>query len=149
MSTVPVHAQKSGFLAKTLGTLASDPPWAAKSFLAASATTVAGIGAWLSNMMSPALASAGGSFLGGFLIGWAFRKTVKLALIITASLLMLIAVLKTTGWIHLDWTLIQADVNHILDWGRGKAQGFKEVLTGYLPSAGAAGAGALFGFRKK
>ena len=62
MSNVPAQTQSGGFLAKTLGTLASDPPWAAKSFLAAGATTVAGVGAWLSNMMSPALASAGGSF---------------------------------------------------------------------------------------
>ncbi len=127
----------------------SDPPWAAKSFLAAGATTVAGIGTWLSNLTSPALASAGGSFLGGFLIGWAFRKTLKLALLVTGSLLVLIVILKTTGWIHLDWTLIQADVNRILDWARGKAQGFKEVLTGYLPSAGAGGAGVFFGLRKK
>jgi uncharacterized membrane protein (Fun14 family) len=145
----PAPAAKSSLLAKTLGPLLSDPPWAAKSFLAAGATTVAGIGAWLSDMMSPALANGGASFLGGFLLGWAIRKTVKLALLVAASLLALIAVLKTTGWIHLDWTLIQADVNHILDWGRGKAQGFKDVLTGYLPSAGAAGAGTFFGFRKK
>ncbi len=148
MSHVPAQTQ-SGFLAKTLGTLASDPPWAAKSFLAAGATTVAGFGAWLSNMMSPALASAGASFLGGFLLGWAFRKTLKLALLVTGSLLLLIAILKTTGWIHLDWTLIQADATRTLDWARGKAQGFKDVLTGYLPSAGSAGAGAIFGFRKK
>lgn len=148
MSNVPAQTQ-SGFVAKTLGTLASDPPWAAKSFLAASATTAAGIGAWLTDMMSPALANGGASFMGGFLLGWVFRKAVKLALLITGSLLALIAILKTTGWIHLDWSLIQADVNHILDWGRGKAQGFKDVLTGYLPSAGAAGAGAFFGFRKK
>jgi uncharacterized membrane protein (Fun14 family) len=139
----------SGFLAKALAPLASDPPWAAKSFLAAGATTVAGIGAWLTDMMSPALANWGASFLGGFLLGWAVRKTVKLALLVAASLVAIIAVLKTTGWIHLDWTLIQADVNHLLDWGRGKAQGFKEVLKGYLPAAGAAGAGAFFGFRKK
>ncbi|HEX5543997.1 MAG TPA: FUN14 domain-containing protein [Nitrospira sp.] len=145
----PVHPSQSGFLAKTLGTVMSDPPWAAKSFLAAGATTVAGLGAWLSNMMSPALASGGASFLGGFLIGWAFRKTLKLALLVTGSLLVLIAVLKTTGWIHLDWTLIQADATRTLDWAQGKAQDFKEVLTGYLPSAGAAGVGALFGFRKK
>ena len=145
----PVHPSQSGFLAKTLGTVMSDPPWAAKSFLAAGATTVAGLGAWLSNMMSPALASGGASFLGGFLIGWAFRKTLKLALLVTGSLLVLIAVLKTTGWIHLDWTLIQADATRTLDWARGKAQDFKEVLTGYLPAAGAAGVGALFGFRKK
>ncbi|WHZ25470.1 MAG: hypothetical protein OJF51_000265 [Nitrospira sp.] len=148
MSNIPAQPQ-SGFLGKTLGTLASDPPWAAKSFLAAGATTVAGIGAWLTDMMSPALARGGASFLGGFLLGWAFRKTVKLALIIAGSLLVLIAVLKTTGWVHLDWTLIQADVNRTLDWARGKAQGLKEVLAGYLPAAGAAGAGAFFGFRKK
>jgi uncharacterized membrane protein (Fun14 family) len=64
-------------------------------------------------------------------------------------LLVLIAVLKTTGWIHLDWTLIQADTTRRLDWARGKAQGLKEVLAGYLPAAGAAGAGAIFGLRKK
>ncbi|HSA87407.1 MAG TPA: FUN14 domain-containing protein [Nitrospira sp.] len=148
MTNAPAQSH-SGFLAKTLGTFASDPPWAAKSFLAASAATVAGFGAWLTDMMSPALANGGASFLGGFLLGWAVRKTVKLALLIAASLVALIAILKTTGWIHLDWTLIQADVNHVLDWGRGKAQGFKQVLSGYLPSAGAAGAGAFFGFRKK
>ncbi len=148
MSNVPAQTQ-SGFLAKTVGTLATDPPWAAKSFLAASATTAAGIGAWLTDMMSPALANGGASFLGGFLLGWAVRKTVKLALLVAASLLALIAILKTTGWIHLDWSLIQADVNHILDWARGRAEGFKQVLTGYLPSAGAAGAGVFFGFRKK
>ncbi|MBH0201522.1 MAG: hypothetical protein HP496_04270 [Nitrospira sp.] len=145
----PAPAPQGGFLAKILGPILSDPPWAAKSFLAASATTAAGIGAWLTDLMSPALARGGASFLGGFLLGWAIRKTVKLTLMIAASLLALIAILKTTGWIHLDWTLIQADVNHILDWARGKAQGFKEVLTGYLPSAGAAGAGTFFGLRKK
>jgi uncharacterized membrane protein (Fun14 family) len=145
----PAPTPQSSFLTKTLGTVISDPPWAAKSFLAASATTVAGIGAWLTDMMSPALAKGGASFLGGFLLGWAVRKTVKLALLVAASLMALIAILKTTGWVHLDWSLIQADVNHILDWARGKAQGLKEVLTGYLPTAGAAGAGAFFGFRKK
>lgn len=149
MSNVPAQTQSGGFLAKTLGTLASDPPWAAKSFLAAGATTVAGVGAWLTDMMSPALARGGASFLGGFLLGWAFRKTVKLALLIACSLLVFIAVFKTTGWIHLDWTLIQADATRTLDWARGKAQDFKEVLAGYLPVVGAGGAGAYFGFRKK
>ena len=142
-------ASQSGFVSKTLGTVMSDPPWAAKSFLAAGATTVAGTGAWLSDMMSPALASAGASFLGGFLLGWAVRKTVKLALLVAGSLLILVAVLKTTGWIHLEWNLIEADVTRTADWARGKAEGLKEVLTGYLPSAGAAGAGTFFGFRKK
>ncbi len=145
----PAPAAQSSFLSKTLGTVMADPPWAAKSFLAASATTVAGTGAWLSDMMSPALARGGASFLGGFLVGWAFRKTLKIALLITLSLAALVAILKTTGWIHLEWNLIESDVNRTLDWARGQAQSLKEVAIGYLPSAGAAGAGAIFGFRKK
>ncbi|MBX3350980.1 MAG: FUN14 domain-containing protein [Nitrospira sp.] len=145
----PAPAAKSSFLAKTLGPLLSDPPWAAKSFMAASATTVAGVGAWLSDMMSPALARGGASFIGGFLVGWAFRKTLKIALLITLSLAALVAILKTTGWIHLEWNLIQSDVNRTLDWARGQAQSLKEVAVGYLPSAGAGVAGAFFGFRNK
>lgn len=145
----PAPGAKSSLLAKTLGPLLSDPPWAAKSFLAASATTVAGIGAWLSDMMSPTLARAGAGFLCGFLLGWAFRKTLKLALLITVSLVALIAVLKTTGWIHLEWTLIESDVNRTLDWARGQTQVLKDAAIVYLPSAGAAGAGAFFGFRGK
>ena len=145
----PAPAAKSSFLAKTLGPLLSDPPWAAKSFMAASATTVAGVGAWLSDMMSPALARGGASFIGGVLVGWAFRKTLKIALLITLSLAALVAILKTTGWIHLEWNLIQSDVNRTLDWARGQAQSLKEVAVGYLPSAGAGVAGAFFGFRNK
>ncbi len=145
----PAPGAKSSLLAKTLGPLLSDPPWAAKPFLAASATTVAGLGAWLTDMMSPALARGGASFLGGFLVGWAFRKTLKIALIITLSLAALVAILKTTGWIHLEWNLIQSDVNRTLNWAQGQAQSLKEVAVGYLPSAGAGIAGAFFGLRKK
>ena len=148
MSAVQTSAQ-SGYFGKTFGTILTSPPWTAKPFLAAGATTVAGFGAWLNDMMSPALARGGASFLGGFLIGWALRKTLMLALLITAALAALIFVLKSTGWVHLEWNLIQADVNHTLDWARGKTQGLKEIATGYLSSVGAGAAGTLFGFLRK
>lgn len=148
MSAVQSSAH-SGFLGKTFGTILTSPPWTAKPFLAAGATTVAGFGAWLNDMMSPALARGGASFLGGFLIGWALRKTLMLALLITAALAALVFVLKSTGWIHLEWNLIQADVTHTLDWARGKAQGLREVATGYLSAFGAGAAGVLFGFLRK
>ncbi|NJN36438.1 MAG: hypothetical protein HC794_04485 [Nitrospiraceae bacterium] len=140
---------QGGLFSKALAAILTDPPWAAKSFLAAGATTVAGLGAWLNDMMSPAMARGGASFIGGFLIGWALRKTLMIALFITASLAALIAILNTTGWIHLDWTLIETDLSRTLDWARGSAESFKAVLTGYLPSAGAGGAGMLFRIRKK
>ena len=132
-----------------LETLFADPPWKAKSFLGAGATTIAGLGAWMNDMMSPALARGGASFMGGFLIGWAIRRTVKMAAIIAGILLALLATIKMTGWIDLDWTAIEANITHSLAWAQGKAEGFKEVLTGYLPAAGAGGAGTFLGFRKK
>jgi len=148
MSDVASEPQ-SGLFNKALAAILADPPWAAKSFLAAGATTAAGLGAWLNDMMSPAMARGGASFIGGFLLGWALRKTLMAALVITASLAALIAILNSTGWIHLEWSLIEADVTRSLAWVQGQAESFKAVLTGYLPSAGAGGAGMLFGFRKK
>lgn len=130
-------------------TLFDDPPWNATSFLGAGATTLAGLGAWLNDMMSPALARGGASFMGGFLIGWAVRRAIKLAVIVAGLLMTLLIAVKMTGAIDLDWTAIEANISHSLAWVQGKAEGFKEVLTGYLPSAGAGGAGTYFGFRKK
>jgi uncharacterized membrane protein (Fun14 family) len=140
---------QDGLFTKALAAILADPPWAAKSFLAAGATTVAGLGAWLNDMMSPAMARGGASFIGGFLIGWALRKTLMIGLFMAASLAALIAVLNTTGWIQLEWNLIEADVTRSVAWAQGQAESVKQVLTGYLPSAGAGGAGAYFGFRKK
>lgn len=133
----------------TLEALFDDPPWNAKSFLGASATTIAGLGGWMNDMMSPALARGGASFMGGFLIGWAVRRAIKLAVIVAGLLMALLVAIKMTGVIDLDWTAIEANITHSLAWVQGKAEGFKEVLTGYLPSAGAGGAGTYFGFRKK
>jgi uncharacterized membrane protein (Fun14 family) len=140
---------QGGLFTKALAAILADPPWAAKSFLAAGATTVAGLGAWLNDIMSPAMARGGASFIGGFLIGWALRKTLMIGLFMAASLAALIAVLNTTGWIQLEWNLIEADVTRSVAWAQGQAESVKQVLTGYLPSAGAGGAGAYFGFRKK
>lgn len=130
-------------------TVFSDPPWNATSFLGAGVTTLAGLAAWMNDMASPAFARGGASFMGGFLIGWAIRRTIKMAAIMAGLLLTLLAAVKMSGAIDLDWNAIEASITHSLAWLQGKADGFKEVLTGYLPSAGAGGAGTYFGFRKK
>ncbi len=134
---------------KAWGSLLANPPWKATSFLAAGAATVAGLAAWLNDMMSPALARGGASYLGGFLIGWAFRRAVKIAVLIAGAVLALIALLKSTGWIDLNWAVIEQNVSHSLTWLHGEADSLKQLLTGYLPAAGAGTAGAFFGFRKK
>ncbi len=127
----------------------ADPPWTAKSFLAAGAATIGGLASWIGNLSSPALAKFGGSYLGGFLLGWAFRHFLKMAAMMAAVVLASIAVLKATGWLDLDWASIETQVSQGMRWLQGEAEGLKNLMAGLLPSAGAAGAGAFFGFRKK
>ena len=127
----------------------ADPPWNAKSFLAAWVATVGGLASWIGNLASPALAEIGGSYLGGFLIGWAFRRFLRIAATLAAFTLAVIAVLKATDWLNLDWASIEAQASQSLRWFQGKAAGLKTLLTGVFPSAGAAGAGVFFGFLKK
>lgn len=129
--------------------LFANAPWQAKSFLVAGATTVAGLAAWMNGMMSPALAQVGGSYLGGFLIGWACRRALRITALIAGALLALIGILKSTGWIDVNWSVIEQNVSQNLAWLHGEAESLKQLLTGYLPSVGAGTAGAFFGFRKK
>ena len=133
----------------TWDAILADPPWTAKSFLAAGVATVGGLATWIGNLASPALAEIGGSYLGGFLIGWAFRRFLRMAATLAAFTLAGIALLKATDWLNLDWASIEAQASQGLRWFQGQADGLKTLLTGVFPSAGAAGVGAFFGFRKK
>lgn len=110
---------------------------------------IGGLASWIGNYTSPAVAQMAGSYLGGFLIGWAFRRFLKLAVVIVGFTLACIGALKTTGWIDLDWNSIEGQISGLMRWVHGEAEGLKNLLTGFLPSAGAAGAGSFFGFRKK
>jgi uncharacterized membrane protein (Fun14 family) len=127
----------------------ANPPWAAKSFLAVAAATIGGLASWIGNYTSPAVAQIGGSYLGGFLIGWAFRRFLRIAAMLVAAVLACMAAMKATGWIDVDWSALEAQISRTVQWLHGEAEGFKNVLSGFLPSAGAAGAGSFFGFRKK
>ncbi|WP_455245619.1 FUN14 domain-containing protein [Petrachloros mirabilis] len=127
----------------------TDSPWNAKSFIAASAATIGGLASWIVNFSSPTVAQLGGSYLGGFILGWAFRRLLRAAAMMAALTIACIAVLKSTGWLNLDWPSIETQVSQGIRWLHGEAEGLKNLLTGFFPSAGAAGAGTFFGFRKK
>ena len=127
----------------------ADPPWAAKSFVAVAVATIGGLASWIGNYTSPTMAQLGGRYLGGFLIGWAFRRFLRIAAMLAAVGLACIAAMKATGWIDVDWSAVEAQVGQTVRWLQGEAEGLRNLLTGFLPSAGAAGAGSFFGFRKK
>jgi uncharacterized membrane protein (Fun14 family) len=141
------HATRTS--TKMLDGLLVNLPWQAKSFLVAGATTVAGLVAWMNDMISSALALVSASYLGGFLIGWACRRALRLTAIMGGATLAFFALLKSTGWIDINWPVIEQNVSQSLAWLHGEAEDLKQLLSGYLPSAGAGAAGAFFGFRKK
>lgn len=130
-------------------TLLADPPWNAKSVIAAGVATAGGLASWVADLSSPAVAGVGGSYLGGYFCGWAFRRFLKMAMLVAGGLLACIAVLKNTGWIDLDWTAVETQISHGIAAIHRGAEGLKQLLSGYLPSAGAAAVGMFFGFRKK
>jgi uncharacterized membrane protein (Fun14 family) len=130
-------------------TLLADPPWNAKSVIAAGAATVGGLTSWVADFSSPAVAGIGGSYLAGFFIGWASRRFLKMAALIAGGSLACIAVLENTGWIDLDWAAVESQISQSIAAIHRGAEGLKHLLSGYLPSTGAGAVGVFFGFRKK
>ena len=98
---------------------------------------------------APATFRFGASYVGGFFLGWTFRRFLKLTLLLSGAAIALIALGKKLGWFELDWAALEGHVRHSLAWLQGEAGAFKQFITGYLPSAGAAGIGAFLGFRRK
>ena len=129
--------------------LLADAPWNAKSVIAVGIVTAGSLASWVADFSSPALAGIAGSYLAGFFIGWASRRFLRMAALITGGLLAGIAVLEETGWIDLDWTSVETQISHVIAAAQQGAQGLKHVLSGYLPSTGAGAVGMFFGFRKK
>ena len=93
----------------------------------------------------PATFRLGAGYAGGFIIGWLFRKFIKTALLVSGGLLALLAVARKLGWFEADWTSLEGYLRDSFAWIGGHAGSFKNFLTGYLPSAGAAALGFFFG----
>lgn len=129
--------------------LLADALWNAKSVIAAGIATAGGLTSWVADLSLPAVVGIGGSYLGGFFFGWVFRRFLKMAALITGGLLTFLAVLEDTGWIDLDWASVETQISHVIAAAHQGAEGLKHILSGYLPSTGAAAVGMFFGFRKK
>lgn len=143
-----------GLFSSAAGAAAEDaftpePPWKAKTVVAAGMATLAGTAGWISDIISPAVARFGGSYIAGFFIGWAFRRFVMFVMVMGAVTIAGIALLKNAGWWTTDWAALERHVTHSLTALQQGAHGLKQFLAGYLPSAGAAAAGLFMGFRKK
>ena len=132
-------------------------PFSAKSvwfasglFLGAGGTILSGpaegaIASWVQGL-APSVMTLSGSYLGGFFIGWGARRTIKLTSIITGIVLAVIGLFISWGW---DGSAVQSWMNSTSAWIGENVEGAGRYLVSLLPSATAATAGGVLGFKRK
>ncbi|MGA2279850.1 MAG: hypothetical protein ABSG80_06060 [Verrucomicrobiota bacterium] len=153
-----------------------DGPWRAKTVLAAAAVALMGLGLWFSDAVKGRPAAGPGitaadtgspgasgalsnwskpvpgyvricvSYVGGFFIGWAFRRFLKVA---AAGTILIIALLALGRYVGCDTTRTQEEAKRSSAWVQREATETRDHLKGLLPSATTGGAGMFFGFRRK
>lgn len=96
----------------------------------------------------PLFAKLGGSFMIAFAVGYAFRKFLKLAILIGGVIAIGVFAMQRAGVASIDWASVQQHVSDSFAWLRGEAEGFRTLVAGALPSAAAAGFGLFMGFRR-
>lgn len=98
---------------------------------------------------SSAAVSLGLSYIGGFLLGWCYRRFLKLSAVLTGGVLAVLMAIRGLGWFDGDMAALQEPVREGAAWLGSQAAALDRYLTGLLPSAGAAGIGMFRGFRRK
>jgi uncharacterized membrane protein (Fun14 family) len=132
-------------------------PFSAKSVWLAAGLFIGGAGATMSgpaegtiaswfHSLSASVMTLAGSYLAGFFIGWGARRTIKLTSIIAGIALAVTGLFVSWGW---DGSMLQSWVNSASAWVGESVEGAGRYLVSLLPSAGAAGAGGVLGFRRK
>jgi uncharacterized membrane protein (Fun14 family) len=94
----------------------------------------------------PITVKAGASYVGGFLIGWAFRRFIRIAVVLTAAVVSLIGFGKYAGC---DTAPTQAKVKQASVMVQHEATVARDYLKTLLPTASAAAVGTFLGFRRK
>ncbi len=88
--------------------------------------------------------------LAGFATGYALKKIGKVLAVILGIGFLSLQLLAYAGYIQIDWTRIQQDVDPLLDQARlqGLWNQLLEVLTFNLPFAGGFTAGFVLGLKR-
>ena len=110
----------------------------------------AAAGPRLAESAGPKLAGGGVSFVGGYGLGWLFRRFLKLAAILTGLGVAGVAGLSMTGVLSDDDTAkVRAQLARGGGWVREHGGELRERATAVLPSSAAALGGLAFGFRRR
>jgi uncharacterized membrane protein (Fun14 family) len=110
------------------------------------AEQAASSGSWDFTRPVPGYVRICASYIGGFFIGWAFRRFIRLALALVALVVLLVGLGKYVGW---NTSSAENEVKAKASWVRHEATAATDYLRGLLPSTSAGAVGAFLGFRRK
>ena len=131
-------------------------PFTSKSVLGAGAALLGSGGLWMANpeqgsaaswlqQFAPATTTLAASFLGGYFVGWGAKRTLRVTAVVAAVALALVGLLAKFG---IDASAVESWINASVGWVGENLDDAQRYLTAFLPSATAAGAGGVLGFRR-
>lgn len=89
------------------------------------------------------------SFVTAFLAGWVVRPWIKTAGLVVGAAFAILYGLHTTGLVDVHWNELQERYGGASGWIAAQTESLTALLTGALPSAGAASAGLAAGLRRR
>jgi uncharacterized membrane protein (Fun14 family) len=90
----------------------------------------------------------GFSFIAGFCIGLAVRKTLKLTAVVAGLLLLCLFLLSYAGMITVNWQAFDNLYQTVAQRVERESAQLRTFITGSLPAAGLAALGLVAGFKK-
>ncbi len=97
----------------------------------------------------PALLQGGAGFLIGFSIGYALRTVLRMVVVLLGLLLLGLAAMQYAGWIHIEWGVVESQINQGLEALKAQFRSFSDFISGAVPAAGLAGFGLFVGLRRR
>ena len=125
---------------------AKGPPSLAPAVVTTPAEQEAADGGWDFTRPVPGYVQVCVSYIGGFFVGWAFRRFLRLALALGTLAVLLVGLGKYAGW---NTSPAETEVKERAVWVQHEATAAKDYLRGLLPSTSAGAVGAFLGFRRK
>jgi uncharacterized membrane protein (Fun14 family) len=110
------------------------------------AEQAASSGSWDFSRPVPGYVRVSASYIGGFFIGWVFRRFIRVALALVALAVLVVGLGKYVGW---NSSSAETQVKERAAWVRHEATTAADYLEGLLPSTTAGAVGAFLGFRRK
>lgn len=101
----------------------------------------------LVDRIAPALVRLGPSFMAGFFLAWAVRKSIKMIVLAAGAAALLFVVLRQVHLAEVDWSTVESHVSEGLEWTKAHADEWSGTVKSYIPSGGAAAIGMFFGAR--